>query len=382
MKQGKRSMRSLLLVGATATAMSLAGGALAADKKGAKVINAKQDKVKIALSGQISKSMVYYDDGGASRFRIDDSNFSSTRVRWNMTGKISSDLSIAGLLEIAMDDARNNITDANYGARSGNDTQTRHAKLDFKHKSLGTFSIGSSSTAADGINNMGTPGFVFLTQFTSLMFAGKDFRVKSDGSLLGATNEVGDVLTDLDYGGREPRLRYDTPNFMGFSLAASHSDDTAYELALRYKGKFLDSKVGLGIGYHDGSAAGTNGDRLGGTVYAQHSSGLGVTASVGWTNQDTSQVNGGDDAHTYYISGYLSRKFNEMGKTVLAVEYQQAENITNRGEVGKAWGAGIIQHVSAANLELYAKYANFDRDGTGIETHDIDAVMIGSRMKF
>ena len=60
MKQGKRSMRSLLLVGATATAMSLAGGALAADKKGAKVINAKQDKVKIALSGQISKSMVHH----------------------------------------------------------------------------------------------------------------------------------------------------------------------------------------------------------------------------------------------------------------------------------------------------------------------------------
>ena len=380
MKQGRCTLRSILLVGASVTAMSLAGGALAAEKKGAKVIAAKQDKIKIALSGQIAKSLVYYDDGAASRFRVDDSNFSSSRVRWNMTGKISSDLSIAGLIEIAIDDARNDISDTNYGARSGNDSQTRHAKIDFKHKSLGTLSIGSSDTAANGINNLGTPSLVFLTQSTSLMMAAKQFRNTADGSLSGTT--VGNVLPDLDFGSREPRIRYDTPNFMGFGLAVSHSDDTAYELALRYKAKFLDTKVGFGVGYHDGSAGSNNGDILGGTVYATHSSGLGVTASVGWNNQDSSQANGGDDAHTYYISGHLTRTFNEMGKTGLAVEYHQGENTTTRGQVGKSWGGGIVQHIDAANLEVFGKYATFEESGTGTAKDDIDVVMIGAQMKF
>ena len=120
-------------------AIGTSNGALAAEmKKGAKVITSSSDKVKVRITGQFSREAIYLDDGGSSRMRYQDSNYSSSRFRILTESKINSDIKVGGQLEVGMDDARNALSNtANFAGRSGNDFQTRKTEIWFNHKRFG-----------------------------------------------------------------------------------------------------------------------------------------------------------------------------------------------------------------------------------------------------
>ena len=72
-------------------------------------------------------------------------------------GKVNADLSVGALAEIAFDDNRNALSNnATFGARTGNDLQTRIADIVFTHKAFGKVSMGSGNAAANGVMNIET----------------------------------------------------------------------------------------------------------------------------------------------------------------------------------------------------------------------------------
>ena len=356
--------------------------ALAAEKKGAKIITSSSDKVKVRITGQISRTANYIDDGspGSSRMRYMDSNYSSSRFRILTSSKITSDIKVNGRMEIAVDDARNFQGVAAFGGRSGNDFQTRKTELYFTHKQFGRVWIGAGTTAGDGIMNNGISGvYAALPAGDGLDVGGINFR-NADGSNSGAT--ILGTFTDFDFFGRQTRVMYDTPVIAGFMASVSHSDEQIWEASLNYSGTILDTKVKARIGYGDASLS-DNRDFAGGSISAVHSSGLGATFNLGATNEDVrDQTNGAEDRFGWQIQGHFGRKFTELGKSTIVGSFWYIENVAQSGDIGKATAVTFQQNVDAAALQLWAKYINFDLNRPGSDFDDINTFSVGARVKF
>ena len=89
-----------------------------------------------------------------------------------------------------------------------------------------------------------------------------------------------------------------------------------------------------------------------------------------------------DDRSGCVIQGHFQRKFNELGKSSLVVEYDQKENTAGVGDTSVGIGVTLHQAIDAAAMEVWVKYSNFELDRDGTDTDDIDVFTLGTRMKF
>jgi len=68
-----------------------------------------------------------------------------------------------------------------------------------------------------------------------------------------------------------------------------------------------------------------------------------------------------------------------------AITAAGGQNFVNLSQAdSEVWGFGVVQHIPAAAMEIYALYKNFDLDardaaGAAISTEDIDIVYTGAR---
>ena len=79
---------------------------------------------------------------------------------------------------------------------------------------------------------------------------------------------------------------------------------------------------------------------------------------------------------TGYIQGGINRRWNDLGKTILYVDYRNADdaavgtsgtnfvgnNATISDSEGEAWGFGAVQKIDNAAMELYIDYKHFEVD--------------------
>lgn len=379
-----------LLAGTAVVALGLAVAGQASADGHAKVVKNSKDQVSLKISGQFSRQVHFVDDGFNERVRHDDSNYSSSRFRFHADSKINNDLKVSGLAEIAFDDARNGGSSqaAQFAGRSGNDLQTRIAEIAFKHSAFGKLSMGAGNKAANGVMNTNTHGiYVALPKGLGLQNSAVVFRDKVTGNLDGPS-AIG-AFGDFDFTSRGTRLRYDTPVFAGFVASVSHDDEQAVEAALRYSGKIFDTKIKASIGYSDSVASNNDGAQIyGGMLSFAHSSGIGATGGCSYENEDPSA--GGADApdnedpYGCTIQGHFQRKFNEMGRTSLVVEWEHQANLAANGDVANGYSVTLHQNIDAAALELFAKYSvlELERDSQVNEFEDINLFTIGSRLKF
>ena len=390
MSQSKYKVSSLL-GGAALVALGVAfAGQVTAGE--ARVMKNSKDQVSLKVTGQFSTEASMVDDGFSQRVRHSDANFSSSRFRFLADSKVNANLKVRGVAEIAMNDNRNSASNARgaaHGGRSGNDLQTRKTELIFTHNQLGRVYMGAGSAGADGVMNINTHGvYSSLPGFMGLIASGHQFKSDKD-TLSGAS--LGGQFADLDFNSRQQRIRYDTPNIGGFMVTMSHNDDQTVEAALRFRGKAAGLNIRAGAG-----AAATAGDdeafdhQLGAQISMAHGgSGLGITFGCGFQKRNAKATVAGIQERDFdrtgcHTQGHLKRKFNSLGASTIVVEYDRKNNMQNYGDVATGIGVNFHQHVTAAALEVWVKYSNFDLEqeiGTAT-VKDIDIISLGTRMKF
>ena len=193
MSQSKFKATNLL----AGTALVALGVAFAgqASAKDARVIKSGKDQVSLSISGHVSRQITIVDDGRTS-VRHSDSDFSSSRIVIKGAGKINSDLKVATKIETAVDDNRNNPgrADLEFGARSGNDLQTRKAEISLKHKSFGTVWIGAGDTATNGITEHSFVTYAMLPGFYGGVNGGAFRAVDASGGNGAQITAVNDVI--------------------------------------------------------------------------------------------------------------------------------------------------------------------------------------------
>jgi len=377
-----------------------------------------RDKVNLKIYGQVNKAVMWGDDGNAGRTFIVDNNVSSTRMGFLATAPVNADLDFGANIEYAFRSNNSGTVAVNNAAAGGGtalDTNTgdvaaapiseRKAEVIVNHKRFGKVSLGQGDEAAEGISEYNLTGAVNVSGVLASYNHLQNTVLFNNTTKAYVATTLGAVHAIID-ADRDDRIRYDTPNFMGFVASASFTSGGGSGAALRYDNKLGQFKVVAGVGYINdssvlsGAASNTTGstqtdDEYTGSVAVLHDSGLNAHFAAGVRNHrkiTVTDVRPDDTTHIGGGVGYIAKIFG-VGPTAFAADVYKSVNAnrTNTNATTSAaaewttttFGFGVEQTFSDIGTSAYLGYRNFDIGApTGTEIDDVNVVIAGMRVLF
>jgi hypothetical protein len=212
------------------------------------------DKVRLSISGQVDRMLLFGSDGKTSNVRNVDNNNSSTRLRIVGEATITDTASGGVNIETELRPNPSSATPLTQNLPQPASVATftvRQAEAYMQDTRYGGVRLGFGSSASyltTQVDLSGTAlvsfaqvsdfdgGFAFRQRGPARVpAAGGTFVASPDGAYGPA---VGAVFNYFDGLSRDDRIRYDTPSWHGFGLATSFVDGGAFDIALRYAGTF------------------------------------------------------------------------------------------------------------------------------------------------
>lgn len=374
-------------------------------------------KVSLEIYGQVNEALMFWDDGVESNvYQVTNDN-SRSRIGFRGKAKINADLEAGYRLELGIRTANSKrFTQSN---DEGDDTPSdvgindiRESAWYLKSKTFGAVSVGRQQTVSNGITEISLAQTKDFAKYSDVEDSGLGLYLRSadNGDLTSGglsfrrlLGDAGDQPGDGDQ--RFNIVRYDTPEWNGFTLSGSWGEDDFWDVAVRYAGAFGGFKVAAGIGYgelSDGPEtaiacnAVVDGDQrctqFGGSISVMHEA-TGLFASVATGTKEDELLNrsvrfagtGADDRQDFWaMQAGLERKFNDLGKTTIYGEYYDYEGGANArrtvanddaldpfagGLNGAVWstglqvyGFGIAQGLDKGAMVLYLSYRHVEAD--------------------
>ena len=342
-----------------------------------KGVTSGQDRVKLAISGQVHRAVNLIDDGKNTDLYFVDSDVSNTRVRFVGTAKATDDLTIGSRLEIAATSNESSQVNQN-NEDSGDFFNVRWADVTLASKSYGKLWLGKGDTASNNTSEVDLSG-VDVVAYASVadIAAGMLFRESSGDNSL-TTVSVGDAFNDRDGLSRQNRIRYDTPTFWGFHLAGSAVSDQRYDGALFWGGQGYGFKAAAAAAIANPNRDNTDLQYNGSFSVLHEGTGLNLTTSAGLLDRDDE----GDPTNFYVKGGWLTRLFS-VGQTGFAVDYTRSVNLPTGRDKGYSVGGAVVQQFEDYGTELYLQYRlySLDRD-VAPSVENMNVGTIGARVKF
>ncbi len=396
-------------------------------------------KVSVTITGWVSAMVMYWDDGEEQNvYVVNDSTDLGTNFSITGTAQITSDWSAGYLINVFTDGPNaflvtQSDSDANLGV------SIERSFWFLQSKTYGKLTVGKQSATGDNAAIL-TDFTGTLFQANNVTFEGVFFNLRGEGATGGALSSGfwGQLLhcnsinlgIGLDCNGlRNNAVRYDTPTFGGFSASVSFGEDDVWEYALKFANESNGWKVSAAVGYGltngngltDINGAPVDTEFLQVGVTLKHlQSGLWVHTTYGQEDTDNAVVS---DGQAWYIKAGWSPKLNALGTTHFYGEYRKNDDTYGAfgfagaatacatfGQAGTAiavdcavdaglgitgsevigYGAGIVQEIDAASMNIWAKYrhyeAEIDYSGVGVsgtqEFDDLDLFMVGALLFF
>ncbi len=340
-------------------------------------VTSGQDRVKLAVSGQVNRAVNMVDDGDNTKAYYVDNDASNSRIRFIGTAKMTDDLTLGSRLEFAI--APNESSTVTQGNEGGDENflQDRWAEVSFDSKTFGKLSLGKGDTASNNTAevDLSRTDVIDYASISDIV-AGLKFRTKSGKDL--TSFNVSDAFNDQDGLSRQSRVRYDTPSLYGFSLAGSVISNQRSDAALFWGGQGLGFKAAAAAAVSNPNQDNTNLRYDGSFSILHEATGLNLTLSAGRLDKD----NQGDPTNLYAKLGWIANFF-DFGYTAFGVDYTQSSNLPDGTYDGYSVGASVVQSLDNFGTELYLQYRLFSLDsGPNPAVEDINAVTAGARVKF
>jgi hypothetical protein len=342
----------------------------------APVVRSGQERVKLAMSGQINRAVNAVDDGDGTKAYFVDNNNSNSRIRFVGTGEVDSDLTIGTRIELGINpNSSGKVSQDNEDA--GDNFDERKVEAFFDSKSYGRVTLGKGSTASDGTAEADLSGLsVIMYSSVADIAGGMKFREKESEDLTDDT--VGDVFSNFDGLGRKDRILYESPRFRGYSLAGSVASDQRYDLALNWAGRGHGVKAAGAAAISEPNNDGID-YRLDGSFSILHElTGFNFTLSGGMD-----EARDGDNPSNLYVKGGWLGELVEIGNTGFGLDFTRSDNLPNDGDYGYSVGLSAVQSLADYGTDFYAqlRWYQLDRnDPPSVE--DIVVGTVGSRVKF
>ena len=380
-------------------------------------------KVSLAITGHVNHAVLFWDDGHERNTYVtgnknDQSNFSFTGDAEIAKGLKAGYAITIRLKDNLSDEVNQNSDDGEAGFVIWESywflESERYGKL-----SVGQVSRVSDTAPETDLSESGLPGYAGVQD----MGGGFFLRFKS-GALSGIT--LGDVYNHFN-GDTANVVRYDTPVIAGFVLSASYGEDDIWDVGGRYEGSFNGIKLAGAIAYThstDGNGLDGSGDAdhrtlVGSFAVLHEPTGLNALVAAGNRSFDDAVDDQGlgtlrkpKDAHFIYAKlGWLA-KLTSLGPTAFYGEYGRFSNFISAtedfdvfadagggagavriaGNTAQVWGLGVVQHIEAAEMQVYIGYRHhsfdFDlvdaggADVAGEPIEDFQSVVVGSKISF
>ncbi len=198
-----------------------------------RVVTSGKDDVKLSVSGQVNRGVLFADNGDDSEFFHVDNDNSSTRVRFIGTGPLTDDISVGTQIEVQFESNSTAAIDFNQDSPAGPNSFTeRKLELYADSKRLGRLWVGQGDTASNATSEVDLSGTAVVA-YSGIgdMAGGLEFGKDSTGAI---GPQIKDVFSQMDGLSRDDRLRYDTPSFGGFKASASAIDGGSWDVAGRF----------------------------------------------------------------------------------------------------------------------------------------------------
>lgn len=247
---------------------------------------------------------------------------------------------------------------------------------------LGTFRAGQGSMPLDGAAEADPGGYNAVAKSNITEGYGAYILRSSTGALSDTT--IKDTFDSFD-GDRRFRLRWDSPDFAGISLALAYgtevlstgNDNTYYDIALRYDGgtERVRIKAAIGSGWENGDGF-VDRVTVGSLGVIDTETGVNGSVAIGQSATDA------DPAYLYLRAGW-NRRFLPVGDSGIALEYFTGRDYEVSGSHSDMWGIALVQAFEAQNLTVYAGYRSFAFDSPGPDSfQDAQGVQVGATWKF
>jgi hypothetical protein len=422
----------------TATGVGAPGGP---QPVAAAPISSGGDKVKLSLSGQVDRALLYGNDGKSSALRNVDNIISSTRFRLLGEARPFGDSTTVGTnleMEIRPNLSNQQTIEQSLPQAAGNVSPTiRQADVYVANQDYGGVRLGFGSTASYLTNEFDLSGS-FIAHYVGAaeMDGGFAFRqtgpalvpngpggklVLSPGGAFGPA--VGSVFNNFGGLGRDDRIRYDTPIWNGLQFATSYVDGGSYDAALRLGREIGDFRIiaavagmdathrphtptanlgyaGVPSGDVDGTSLGgvnaapnapnladvsPNGSRqFDGSFSVLHNSGVSLTMAGGVRDPEYRDPLGKQlSPNLFYTKVGYQHDFFSFGHTAFGIDFTQQDEVIFAGDVARAYSLGIVQNIDAASLEVFLAVTKETLTRTiGGEFLPIYAAWSGARVRF
>jgi predicted porin len=397
-------------------------------------------KVSLTVSGWINEAVTLWDDGNETNAYVGTNKLEQSRVRFVGEAQIAPGYSAGYTLELGIVDHDstkwNQTGPAAGGASTENLVSVRKSNWWIKSSDLGKVTVGLEGTAmyhvlddADGSNTRN-----FSDAQAGAVYQ-NGFLLRHNGRSIGSSSlssglSWGSLLQGIDNGtvgqdGRRNVVRYDSPTIAGFVVTASWGEDDDWGMSLTYANTWGDFKVLGKVGYGEvsdenigcstktvGATGGTQCELFGTAATVMHvPTGLyvyggyaqnrdGRVADIGAANTDAT-------SSMYFIQGGIEQKWLPLGKTTIFGEYRHDDGGSK--DTGAAFngadptsttgtsalqstslnfiGAGVVQNIEPAAMDLYVVYRHADGDITNVKNQSLsldatDMVIVGALMKF
>lgn len=382
--------------------------------------------MSLEVFGQVNQMLMAYDDGGKQDAYVVDNINSPVRFGLKGEGRVSRGWSSGFHIELQNDFARSANVDQLDDDLPGGSLEIRHSYMWMRNNQLGKISLGYTSPATDNVilNDFGGV-HVAASNDTRLIGGGllvrhSDEIEEGDDALIGLTPLI-DFLPSLDTS-RGNFIRYDTPTWKGLTFSAAWGEDDFWDVAVGYRFNWNDWKFVADVGYLQDLDEPTSTDtssrdrrELKGSASVIHEpSGIFLTGAFthreyhGDRSSDkttavvTAPETNRPDFDYRYVSSGIRQKWSSLGDTSIYGEYAVGtDGITGRREAGASGevtkseiimlGAGIVQRIDAAAMELYLGVRHFEFEIEGVDSNgridaedleDINVVYAGAKIKF
>jgi hypothetical protein len=368
-------------------------------------------KMSLTISGQVNRSMLYWNDGFAKDVYSVDNAVGNSRVRFLGSAKVNPAITAGFLLEFDLgigarshqvsqvdDDGFGGNTGGGLGTLANGDglgaagdgvTDIIHANWYLEHKDIGRLTVGRMSTTTAGISIIDLSNQVVAANAQSFLWGGSFLLRNGAGSLATASTwgsmtcggagaaSGGPYAVDCGISAlsRRDAIMYTTPTWGGFIAGVSFGENNFWDASLRYGGEYGGFRVAAGVGYRsyrdqeaDVLVVGppdsdlSNTDRrmtLASGSIMHVTSGLYVTGS--WYKYEFRGTNLGEviaagavnrpDTKNWYISGGIQQNWTGLGSTTFYGEYSKTtDGIT--GLCANNAGAAVGGCAAATALTL------------------------------
>jgi predicted porin len=361
-------------------------------------------KVSLTVSGWVNQAVFFWDDGTERNAYVGTNALEQDRFKFAGETEISESWSAGYTIEIGVFGADSKaFSQESTGSRSS--LVVRKSNWWIKSKQHGTLQVGLDGSATYHVLD---DADATQTRSVSDAEAGAvalgAFLTRSNGVLGPKWTEILRGFNNATPGqdGRRNFVKYYSPTFAGFAVAAAWGEDDLWDAALTYKNDVGDFSVVARAGYGEGTdpvAASCGGPTAdfechwaGAAATVMHNpTGLYVYGGYGWQSIVSLPAPYDRDSNTWFVQPGIERKWSQLGKTSLFAEYRHDEPGANVGKTLGAdvrfWAAGIVQGIEAADMILYAVYRHADGDyidasGTFKDLDAFDMLITGAKINF